>query len=241
MSCQGRVAIVTGAAGRGMGRSIALTLAREGASVVVNYRSSEGNALAIVKHIVERGGEAIAVQADVFKVEGCRRLVEETVAHFGRVDICVIGPGAGWHPEPPHQLDAAGALQDVRQELAPIYHLLPLLLPGMYERGWGRVIVLSLEPGYGSPAYAYNVGKAARTHALLLARDQVWQHRVTLNVIGPGPVSEIGSLDEAVEQCDGGPAWQERKTLSPQDVAEGVVLLCSEAGRFLSGNVLTYM
>jgi NAD(P)-dependent dehydrogenase (short-subunit alcohol dehydrogenase family) len=241
MRCQGRVAIVTGAAGHGMGRSIALTLSRGGASVVVNYRSSEGSAQAIVERILERGGEAIAVQADVFEAEGCHRLVEETLARFGRIDICVIGPGAGWHPEPPHQLDAAGALQDVRHELAPIYHLLPLLLPGMYERGWGRVIALSLEPGYGSPAYAYNVGKAARTHALLLARDQAWRHGVTLNVIGPGPVSDIDSLDEAVEQCDSGPAWQRRQALSPQDVAEGVVLLCSEAGRFLSGNVLTYM
>jgi NAD(P)-dependent dehydrogenase (short-subunit alcohol dehydrogenase family) len=216
-------------------------LAREGASVVVNYRSSEGSARAILEHIHERGGEALAVQADVFKADGCRRLVEETLARFGQVDICGIGPGAGWHPEPPHQVDAAGALQDVHQELAPIYHLLPLLLPGMYERGWGRVIALSLEPGYGSPAYAYNVGKAARTQALLLARDEAWRHGVTLNVIGPGPVSEIDSLDEAVEQCDGGPAWQNRPALSPQDVAEGVVLLCSEAGRFLSGNVLTYM
>jgi NAD(P)-dependent dehydrogenase (short-subunit alcohol dehydrogenase family) len=224
-----------------MGRSIALTLAREGAGIVVNYRRSVDSARAIVEHILARGGEAMAVQADVFEADGCGRLVEETAARFGRVDICLIGPGAGWHPEPPHQVDAAGALQDVRQELAPIYHLLPLVLPGMYERRWGRVIALSLEPGYGSPAYAYNVAKAARTQALLLARDEAWQHGVTLNVIGPGPVSEIERLDEAIEQCDGGPAWSNRPALSPQDVAEAVAFLCSDAGRYLSGNILTYV
>ena len=67
MKCRGRVAVVTGAAGQGMGRSIALTLAREGARVVVNYRSSQENAEAIVEHILARDGEATAVQADVFE------------------------------------------------------------------------------------------------------------------------------------------------------------------------------
>jgi NAD(P)-dependent dehydrogenase (short-subunit alcohol dehydrogenase family) len=224
-----------------MGRSIALTLAREGASVAVNYRGSEESARAIVGHIVGQGGAAVAVQADVFEAEGCRHLVERTVEAFGQVDICVIGPGAGWHPEPPHQVDAGGALQDVQQELAPVYHLMSLVLPGMYERGWGRLIALSLEPGYGSPAYAYNVGKAARTQAVLLARDEAWRQGVTLNVIGPGPVPGIGSLEAAIEQCGRGPVWQGRTSVSPQDIAEGVAFLCSEAGRFVSGCLLTYM
>jgi len=234
------VAIVTGAAGQGMGRSIALTLAREGALVTVNYRSSHERAQAVVDQIVARGGQAMAVQADVFEAADCRRLYEQTVERFGQVDICVIGPGAGWHPEPPNQVDAEGALEDARRELAPAYHLLPLVLPGMAARGWGRVIAVSLEPGYGSPAYAYNVAKAARTQALLLAHRSVGKGGVTLNVIGPGPVGGIEGLDLAVQQCDGGPAWQERTAVSPQDIAEGVAFLCSEAGRFVSGNVLSY-
>jgi len=83
-----------------MGRSIALTLAREGASVVVNYRASEESAHAIMAHIQRRGGAAIAVQADVFEADGCRKLVGAALERFHRVDICVIGPGGGWHPEP---------------------------------------------------------------------------------------------------------------------------------------------
>jgi NAD(P)-dependent dehydrogenase (short-subunit alcohol dehydrogenase family) len=96
-------------------------------------------------------------------------------------------------------------------------------------------------PPYNSPAYAYNAGKAARAHALLLARDEAWRNGVTVNVIGPGPVSEIATFEGAVEQCDHGPAWQERTTTSPQDVAEGVAFLCSEAGRFISGCELPYL
>ena len=144
MMCEGKVAIVTGAAGRGMGRSIALTLAREGASVVVNYRTSADRARAIVAHIMSRGGKAFAFQADVTCADSCRALVEATVERFGKVDICVIGPGAGWHPEPIEQLNSEAALDDAQRELAPIYHLLPLVVPGMYERRWGRVLAIAL-------------------------------------------------------------------------------------------------
>jgi len=241
MMCDGKTALVTGAAGKGMGRSIALTLAREGANVVVNFRSSADSAAAIVAHIESRRGHAVALQADVTEPDSCRALVDAATEAFGPVDICVIGPGGGWHPEPVEKLDSAGALDDARRELAPIYNLMPLVLPGMYARKWGRLIALALTPPYNSPAYAYNVAKAARAQGLLLARDEAWSRGVTLNTIGPGPVPQIATLDEAVGQCDHGPAWESRTTTSPQDIAESVAFLCSEAGNFISGAVLPYM
>jgi NAD(P)-dependent dehydrogenase (short-subunit alcohol dehydrogenase family) len=242
-ACKGRVALVTGAAGRGMGRSIALTLAREGARVVVNYRTSEQSADAVVEAIVERGGEAIAVQADVFTAEGCRALVESAVERFGRVDVCIINPGGGWHMGAFDHIDSQLAVEDIRQEVAPVCHLLPLVLPGMYERKWGRVIAISLAGATterDAPAFAYFVGKAARTQAILLARNQAWKLGVTVNVVAPGPVSEVEELDRAVELCDHGPAWQDRENITPQDVAEGVAFLCSDAGQFVSGCELPY-
>jgi 3-oxoacyl-[acyl-carrier protein] reductase len=241
MMCRGRVAIVTGAAGNGMGRSIALTLAREGATVVVNYLTSSSSAEAIVAHIVKQGGSALAFQTDITRQDHCEALVEAAVAAFGKVDICIIGPGGGWHQEQVDKLDSVAALDDVEKELAPVYYLMPLVLPGMYERKWGRLITIALSPPYNSPAYAYNVAKAARAHAFLIARDAAWEGGVTVNTIGPGPVPEIESLDAAIEQCDHGPAWQERGTASPQDIAESVAFLCSESGNFISGAVLPYM
>jgi NAD(P)-dependent dehydrogenase (short-subunit alcohol dehydrogenase family) len=241
MTCRDKVAIVTGAAGNGMGRSIALTLAREGAKVVVNYRASQASAEAIVAHIARQGGNAIAVQADVFTADGCKRLVDATVAQYGQVDICIVGPGGGWHPESPDRLDPAAGLEDLHRETAPLLYLMPLVLPGMYERRWGRIIALALHPTKVSPAYAYNIGKAARTQALLLAHERAWPNQVTINVIAPGPVPGIGSLEAAIEQCDHGPAWQQRSDVSPQDIAEGVAFLCSESGRFISGCVLPYL
>jgi NAD(P)-dependent dehydrogenase (short-subunit alcohol dehydrogenase family) len=241
MTCKDRVAIVTGAAGNGMGRSVALTLARQGAAVVVNYLSSSDSAAAIVAHIENQGGRAFAFQADVTRQDQCKALVDATLERFGQVDICIIGPGSGWHPEPVDKLDSTAALDDVHSELAPIYHLMPLVLPGMYERKWGRLITIALVPPYDSPAYSYNVAKAARVYAFQLARDSAWTNGVTLNTIGPGPVPTIGSLKEAVEQCEHGPAWSKRTTTSPQDIAETVAFLCSDAGSFISGAVIPYL
>ena len=75
----------------------------------------------------------------------------------------------------------------------------------------------------------------------MLAQEQTWRNSVTVNVVAPGPVGAIASLAEAVEQCDHQEAWQKRANISPQDVAEGVAFLCSEAGRFVTGCVLPYL
>ena len=241
MKLKDRVTLVTGSAGKGMGRSIALTLAREGAKVAINYRTSKEQAQDIVNHIKSSAGDAIAIEADAFKADGCKNLVNATIEHFGRIDICVINPGAGWHPEPIDKLDSSAAIEDVHNEVAPFFHLMPLILPQMYKRKWGRVIGISLLPPYESPAYSYNVGKAARTHAMLLGHDQAWRNGVTVNIISPGPVPAIESLNEAIEQCDHGPAWQKRSNTSPQDIAESVAFLCSDAGRFITGCVLPFL
>lgn len=235
-----RVALVTGAAGSGMGRSIALTLAREGACVVVNTRTGVDRAADVVDAIEARGGRAVAVEADVTQAEDCRRLVDAAVDAFGRVDICIIGPGGGWHPEPIEALDAAGALDDARRELAPLYHLMPLVLPGMVERRWGRLIGIAQHPTKRSPAYAYNVAKAARRQALLLAQEAAWAHDITVNIISPGPVAGLPTLAAAIELCDHGPAWAARADVTPQDIAEGVAMLCSDAGRYITGSELCY-
>jgi len=241
MELKDKVALVTGSAGNGMGRSIALTLAREGAKVVVNYRTSKDQAQAIVDHIESHAGNAIAVEADVFEANDCTRLVDKTIEHFGQIDICIVNPGAGWHPEPVEKLNSVSAIEDVQHEIAPFFNLMPLMLLQMYKRKWGRIIGIALLPPYESPAYSYNVGKAARVHAMLQARDQAWRNGVTVNVIAPGPVPAIESLSEAVEQCEHGPAWRNRSNTSPQDIAESVAFLCSDAGRFVTGCVLPFL
>ncbi len=241
MKLKDKVALITGSAGNGMGRSIALTLAREGAKVVVNYRTSKDSAENIVNHIKSYDGSAISVKADVFEADGCSNLVNAAMENFGRIDICIINPGAGWHPEAIDKLDSSAAIEDVHNEVAPFFHLMPLVLSQMYKRKWGRIIGISLLPPYESPAYSYNVAKAARTQALLLGRDEAWRNGITVNIINPGPVPAIESLSEAIEMCDHGPAWQNRNNTSPQDIAESVAFLCTDAARFISGCTVPFL
>src|SRR5947209_17887594 len=88
----GKVAIVTGASD-GIGRAIAERLAQDGATVVVNYGKSADKAKTVVAGIVSRGGNAVAIQADMGKVSDARRLVQDTVTKFGRLDILVNNAG----------------------------------------------------------------------------------------------------------------------------------------------------
>nr|MCU0551711.1 3-oxoacyl-ACP reductase FabG [Leptolyngbya sp. Prado105] len=92
MELQGKVAIVTGAS-RGIGRATALALASEGATVVVNYASSSGAADAVVAEITGKGGNAIALQADVSKVDQVDTLINSTMEKYDRVDVLVNNAG----------------------------------------------------------------------------------------------------------------------------------------------------
>src|SRR5713226_1694529 len=89
---KGKVAVVTGAS-KGIGAAIAEHLAAEGASVVVNYASSKPGAEAVVKRINERGGKALAIQADVSKPHDIKRLFAETKAAYGKLDVLVNNAG----------------------------------------------------------------------------------------------------------------------------------------------------
>src|SRR5207302_9176361 len=88
----GKVAVVTGAS-KGIGASIALHLAAEGAAVVVNYASSKEGADRVVAEIAKKGGKAVAVQANVAKQDDIRRLFSESKTAFGKVDILVNNAG----------------------------------------------------------------------------------------------------------------------------------------------------
>lgn len=240
MKCAGRVAVVTGASGSGMGRSIAFTLAREGAAVVVNYLKNRENAETVVKQIESAGGHAMAIQGDICNAGDCERIVRSTVDTYGQIDILIIGPGAGWNPEPVESLSVAPAMEDVCREVGPVYHLLPPALREMAKRKWGRVIGIASNMDIPSPAYAYNVAKCARMDALKLTVGEAWAHGVTVNIVAPGPVDELPDPDTAAAYCNHSPAWASRGKVTPQDIAEGIAFLCSDEARYVTGCTMTY-
>ena len=81
----------------------------------------------------------------------------------------------------------------------------------------------------------------ARTGAMLRASHEAWRNDVTINMIAPGSVRAIESLEEAIELCELGAKWHGRDNMTPQDIAEGVAWLCSESGRFVTGCEMHYM
>ena len=92
-SLEGKVALVTGS-GRGIGKGIALELAKRGASIVINYANAAKGAQLAVQEIEDIGGKAIAIQANVTKVPEVRRLFKEAIEHFGRLDIVMSNSGS---------------------------------------------------------------------------------------------------------------------------------------------------
>ncbi len=236
----GKTAIITGASGSGMGRSIALTMAREGFAIVVNYLKNIKSADEIATYIEDRGGKAMTVQSNIFIKEECEKLVGDTIDFFGRIDVCIIGPGANWNPESLSDLNSIKAIQDINQETTPVYNLLPLLLKNMEKRSWGRIIGIASNMDIPSPSYSYNAAKIARIETLKLAVSEAWKKGVTINIIAPGPVDEIPSFKTACDYCDHIEEWNGRKKVTPQDIAEGVAFLCSDSGKYITGCILPY-
>ena len=240
MKFRGKTAVVTGSAGKGMGRSIALALAREGANVVINYRKSKEEAELIVDYIKSKFVEACAIKADIFNKEECYLLIDETIKRYQSIDILIINPGAGWNMESIDKLNASESLNDIKYEIAPIYYLFPKVLPIMYKQKWGRIIGISLIQDPPSPSYSYNVAKKARTNALLAASYQAWENNVTINIVSPGPVGHIDQFDKAIELNNKLNAWKNRKNITPQDIAETILYLCSDEASYISGSEINF-
>jgi citronellol/citronellal dehydrogenase len=191
---QGRVAIVTGAS-RGIGKALALRLAREGAAVTVASKSEQsseklpGSIHETAAEIVAAGGRALAVATDVRDEEAIRNMVERTVAEFGRVDILVNNAGAIWTrpilDTPPKRFDLMMSV-NARAAYAACYYA----LPHMVKQQWGHILNmcprLSLEPSPGKVAYMISklgmariaIGVAAEHRQDNIAANSLWPRTI---------------------------------------------------------------
>lgn len=186
MTLSGKVAIVTGS-GRNIGRATALELARRGASVVVNARSNREEAESVVAEIEALGGGALAAIADVGAKEQVDAMVADALAAFGRVDILVNNAG----------LRAADPITDMSIEqwrsvlavnLDGPFFASQAVIPGMIERGWGRIINVSgLNAFKGRADWAHvcasKMGALGLTRALAA---ELAEYGILVNHIVPG-------------------------------------------------------
>src|SRR5262245_30552725 len=150
MDFKDRVAVITGAS-LGIGRATALAFGREGAKVVVNYRSHVEQAEEVVKLIRDRGSQAIAIQADVADQAAVERLVAQTVEQFGRLDIAVSN-AAYSDRDVFYQADMAGFRRTVDVTMWGAFHLMRAATQQMIKQGEGGAICIVSSPHAFIPA-----------------------------------------------------------------------------------------
>lgn len=241
MDLSERVALVTGASGRGIGRSIALTLARDGADIVVNCKERVDRAGEMAKVIEAMGRRALVHQADVADPAAVQSLIETAEAHFGRLDIVVCSAGGSWEPRDITEIEPAHWQQVMAEEIDSAYALIRSSLPGMRSRGWGRIVLIGGRDAdgwrFGPPdaPLDYPLGKAARHWLARTLGPREIEHGVTINAVAPGPIAYV-TLEQAQRLAAGEVEGIDGPT--PQDAAEVVAYLCSERARHITGAVV---
>ncbi len=244
-----QVAVVTGASS-GIGRGCALALARSGAAVAVNYRSSPDDAKAVVAEIERSGARAIAVQADVSRESDVERMFSETIARFGTVDILVAN--AGIQKDAPFSELSLGDWQKVIDvnltgyflcARAAVREFLRRGLKPEVSRSAGKIVFVSsvheLIPWAGHVNYAASKGGISLLMKSLA--QEVLEHKIRVNSVAPGAIrTEINRA-----------AWESEKAMrellkfipygrigEPDDVGRAVAWLASDEADYVAGTTL---
>ena len=186
-----KIALVTGAS-RGLGRVLALALAREGATVVCTARTLDGppergSLNATVKHIESEGGHAMAVACDVGDAASVHATVDQALTQFGRVDILINN--AGVFPDVPiASTEPAEWDMTVAVNFTGPFLFCRYVLPGMIERHGGAI--LNMTSGMANMAtpgrIAYSATKAALDRFTISLAEEVKPHGIVVNALGPG-------------------------------------------------------
>lgn len=238
---EGKVAIVTGAS-KGIGASIALHLAAEGAAVVVNYASSKEGADRVVAEIVRKGGKAIAVQANVAKQADIQRLFSEAKKAFGKLDILVNNAG----------VYEFAALEEVTAEhFHKIFdvNVLGLILASQeavkhFSPAGGSIVnISSLAATLAPPNTSVYSGTKAAVNAVTRSLAQeLGPRKIRVNSINPGMVETEGVRAAGISSGDFRKQVEAQTPLGrigqPQDIAPAAVFLASSDSGWITGETL---
>ena len=237
----GQVALVTGAA-RGLGRAISLALAHAGADVALGLRDVNTGA-ELTREIQAMGRKALPLQMDVLHLDQIYRAIDQTVAHFGRLDILINNAGGG----------TSGLAEDVTEQdydltmdlnaKATFFASLAAGRVMMRQKG-GRIINLSSQAGYVAlpTESVYCMSKAAISHLTKCLAVEWGKHNITVNAVAPTFITTPGT-DEALAE----PAFRadviERiaglhRIGEPVEVAGVVVFLASPAASLITGHTI---
>ncbi len=231
----GKTALITGS-GRNIGRAIAVQLAEMGCDVVVNGSRDREACEATAQAAAALGAETLVAMGDVSKVETVAAIAEAALGRFGTVDILVNN--AAIRPHKPFLEMADDDWQKVIDlDLTSAFYSARAFLPGMVERGWGRVINITgmkAIRGYseGAPISAAKHGLWGLAKAL---STEFAGRGITANAVSPGPTRVEGRSGDDPKQLAGIPAGF---MAEPEDIAAVVCFLASPAGRFVTGQMI---
>ncbi|MET3656084.1 3-oxoacyl-[acyl-carrier-protein] reductase [Sporosarcina sp. FSL K6-1540] len=235
----GKSAIVTGAS-RGIGREIALLLAKEGARVAVNYSGSKDKADDVVKLITESGGEAFAIQADVSDADGVKIMVDKTLEMFGSIDILVNNAG----------ITRDNLLMRMKEDewddvininLKGVFLCTKGVTRQMMRQRAGRIVnVASIVGVSGNPGQAnYVAAKAGVIGFTKTAAKELASRNINVNAVAPGFITTdmTDALSEEVknQMLSVIPLG---KLGRPEDVARTVLFLLSEDAVYITGQTI---
>ncbi len=238
-SLEGKVALVTGSS-RGIGRAIALELARRGADVIVNYRSHAEAAEAVAEAIRALGRRTAVIQADVSRAEEAAALVDEGRRALGGLHIVVNNAGIT-RDNLLMRMDEAEWESVLRVNLSGVFHVCKAAIRPLMRQRWGRIINIGSVSGLMGQVGQTNY--AATKAGLIgfsksLARE-VGSRGITVNVIAPGfvPTEMTEKVDEGIQA--------QIKALIPlqrfgkaEEIAHAAAFLASEEAAYITGVVL---
>lgn len=239
-SLSGRAALVTGGS-KGIGKAIARAFAEAGANVAISARHEEELKKAMAEIADGTNVKVEYFVADMTQRDQVRKLAKDVLAKLGRVDVLVNNAGSN---KPQNLVETTDEVWDeiLELNLTSCNLLSRLLAPGMIERKWGRIIHLSSVMALASnPARGlYSATKAAligmaRAHALELG-----PHGITVNCIAPGPVATDlpMSLLTDEQKKTFGDRTAVKRWGQPIDMVGPALLLATDAGAFITGNVI---
>lgn len=239
MLLENKIAVVTGA-GRGIGRGIALALAREGAMVVVNYNGSKDRAEEVVRTIEEAGGKAVAIQCNISDFEAAKEFFANVVKEYGKIDILVNN--AGITKDNLMMKMSEEEFQSVIQtNLAGTFHGVKFVTRPMMKQRQGRIInIASVSGVIGNMGQAnYSASKAGVIGLTKAAAKELASRNITVNAVAPGFVATemTDVLSDSVKEAAVATIPLGRFG-EVEDIAETVVFLASDKAKYITGQVI---
>lgn len=239
MLLEGKIALVTGAS-RGIGRQIALTLAKEGAVVIVNYNGSAAKAEEVVREITEAGGTAEAVQCSVSDYAKTEEMMKDLIARYKRIDILVNNAGITRDGllmmMKPEDFDAV-----IAANLRGAFLCMKAVARQMVKQRYGRIVNLSSVVGLRGNAgqVNYAASKAGVIGMTKSLAKELAGRNITVNAVAPGFIDTdmTAALTETAKNAALGSIPMGRMG-TPENVAKAVAFLAGEDAGYITGQVL---